>query len=165
MKTCPVCLSTAFDDMSVCFGCLQAFDDVMPVLQYPAILTRELEDDWEIEEPSELPPVRQTVPTTIQVARFHVVISELFGYDIYLRKEEGAELTIGCARDNNIVLPHTESRRHLLKLFYSQGKIWVQDKGSLQKALIGDTLLTGTRCLILGSVLQVGEARIELIDE
>ncbi|MDR1183400.1 MAG: FHA domain-containing protein, partial [Coriobacteriales bacterium] len=94
-----------------------------------------------------------------------VTVPELFGYDIYLRKTEGALLTVGCARDNNIVLPHSESRRHLLKLYYAQGQAWVEDKGSTQQALIEGIPLTGTRCLKQGATLEVGEARIELITE
>jgi pSer/pThr/pTyr-binding forkhead associated (FHA) protein len=71
-------------------------------------------------------------------------------------------LTVGCARDNNIVLPHSESRRHLLNLRYAQGRVWAEDKGSTQQALIEGIPLTGARQLTQGTVLKVGEAHIEL---
>ena len=165
MKICPTCSSTTFDDMAVCYGCLQVFDGTTPVLSYlPS--QQGLSDDSPggelIEKSVPGKPGAQPYSAT-NAARFHVVLSDIFGYEIYLQKEEGKELTVGCARDNNIVLPHTEARRHLLRLYYSQGEIWAQDKGSQQKALIGDTPLTGTRCLKQGTVLQVGEARIELV--
>ena len=170
MKTCYTCSSTAFDDMPICFGCLQPFEGTEPVFSSALVPERDFDDDLELEEPFERPAPGSEVssevtevPNEMTEARFHVAVSELFGYDIYLRKEEGAELTIGCARDNNIVLPHTESRRHLLRLYFSEGEIWAQDRGSQQKALIGDTPLTGTRCLRQGAVLHIGEARIEFL--
>jgi hypothetical protein len=97
-------------------------------------------------------------------ARFHVVMSETFGYDIYLQKIEEKELTVGCARDNNIVLPHTQSRRHPLRIFYSQGKFWVEDKKSKQPAHINGEALAGTRSLQQGEVIKIGEATIELVE-
>gem|GEM_PF-1674074 len=163
MKTCKTCSSTAFDDMSVCYGCLQPFDGTEPVFSHTLVLVSDADDDLELEEPSEWVEDRNDSLSAVPEARFHVAVSELFGYDIYLRKEDGAELTIGCARDNNIVLPHTESCRHLLRLYYAQGEIWAQDRGSQQKALISDAPLTGTRCLKEGGVLHIGEARIELL--
>ena len=177
MKTCPTCLSTAFDDMPVCFGCLRPFDQTEQQHIYPLVLMDNsntdpeayifdsTDDDLIIEEPPEITTTNHRVYIPVREARFHVMVPELFGYDIYMRKEEGAELTVGCARDNNIVLPHTESRRHPLRLYYSQGEIWAQDRESMQKAQIGDMPLTGTCCLKQGAVLQVGEARIELIAE
>jgi len=203
MKTCPWCSSTAFDDMTICYGCLQHFDDntalfaqdglpingsmvTSPVTLYPEDPWDDLEDDMTVEEPSGRPPAKPAkqegwqeqsqitqdlilekapgVYDCVPETRLHVMVSELFGYDIYLRKEEGAELTIGCARDNNIVLPHTESCRHLLRLFHSNGGIWVQDRGSRQKAQLDKIPLTGTRAFKQGAVLQVGEAQIELIE-
>jgi hypothetical protein len=115
----------------------------------------------DIEEPSEA-ALRLT--TAIFSVRFHVAVPELFGYDLYLEKAEGAQLTVGCARDNNIVLPHTESTRHLLRIFYAQGQVWVEDKGSTQRALIDGTPLTGTRCLARGVTLEAGAAKIELVE-
>ena len=50
MKICPSCSSTAFDDMPVCFGCLQPFDtcDPFPFLEE----MEDFEDDWMLEEPT-----------------------------------------------------------------------------------------------------------------
>ena len=163
MKTCKTCSSTAFDDMPLCYGCLQPFDGTEPVFSYTPVLVSDSDDDFELEEPPERETSGSGFVSAAPEARFHVVISELFGYDIYLRREDGAELTIGCARDNNIVLPHTESRRHLLRLYYAQGEIWAQDKGSQQKALIEGAPLSGTRCLKEGTILHIGEAKIELL--
>jgi hypothetical protein len=39
----------------------------------------------------------------------------------------------------------------------------VEDRGSTQQALIEGIPLTGTRCLKPGTVLEVGEARIEFV--
>jgi hypothetical protein len=120
------------------------------------------DDEFLVEEPSE---------ATVQVAdvlpsiRFHVAVSDLFGYDIYLNKVEGAQLTIGCARDNNIVLPHTESRRHILRLYYTQGLVWAENRGSTQQAFIDGVPLTGTRHLKQGVTLKVGEAKIEFVNQ
>ena len=169
MKICPTCSSSAFDDMPVCYGCLQPFHDAGQALSLYSGQIDDSEDDlmvdFVVEEPSGRASLSPQASTVTHEARFHVTISELFGYDIYLLKEEGSELTIGCARDNNIVLPHTESQRHVVRLYYSQGEVWAQDRGSLQKASINDTPLTGTRCLKEGAILQIGEARIELIAE
>jgi hypothetical protein len=96
--------------------------------------------------------------------RFHVTVSGLFGYDVYLRGTEGAQLTIGCARDNDIVLPHTESRRHVLRLYCSQGSVWIEDRGSTQQASIDGIPLKGTRCLVPGAAIEVGSAQIVLLD-
>jgi pSer/pThr/pTyr-binding forkhead associated (FHA) protein len=135
----------------------------LEVIESSAPLRINLEyEDIPVEEPSEC-VLKANSPK--QPARFHVQISDLFGYEIYLQKKEEAQLTIGCARDNNIVLPHTESRRHLLRLFFAQDQIWVEDCGSTQKALIEGIPLTGTRAMAYGSKLQVGGATIELIKE
>jgi hypothetical protein len=202
MKTCPHCQSTAFDDMAVCYGCLQPFDEPM---SQPAALPPSPEvEDLLVEEPTERGQVARAVSTapvaqTAQVAqtapaasavqvapnapsvpsaqpaptaqtaslsiRLHVAMPDLFGYDIYLCKEEGAQLTIGCARDNNIVLPHTESKRHLLRLYYMQGQVWVEDISSTQQALVDNVPLTGTRCLKPSTLLKIGEATIEIVEE
>ncbi|MDR1185358.1 MAG: FHA domain-containing protein [Coriobacteriales bacterium] len=161
MKVCPYCNSTAFDDMAVCYGCLRPFDEATHAPEFLRHVFADEDEELQIEEPSETAVHRTEAFSQI---RLHVAISDLFGYDIYLNREEGAQLTIGCARDNNIVLPHTESKRHLLKLHYAQGQVWAQDMGSTQKALIDQVLLTGTRCLQQGALLEIGEARIELIE-
>jgi hypothetical protein len=153
--------------MPVCYGCLQPFDEAAdPLTATPltAGLSPFVAEDEElpVEEPPEVGLECAGAPLS---ARFHVSVSGLFGYDIYLSRKEGAQLTIGCARDNNIVLPHTESRRHLLRLYYAQARVWAEDKGSTQQALIGGTPLIGTRCLEPGAVLEVGEARIELVGD
>jgi hypothetical protein len=160
--------------MAVCYGCLQPFDEAalpQPVRTYPVVSE---DEELLIEEPSdtllgassETPQgFPQGSPSGSPSVRFHVTVSDLFGYDIYLSRVEGAQLTIGCARDNNIVLPHTESRRHLLKLYYAQGQVWAQDRGSTQQALIEGVPLTGTRNLKQEAVLEVGEARIELVED
>jgi hypothetical protein len=135
--------------MPICYGCLQPFT--------PA------SDDEEllVEEPSE---TGICAADTSSAIRFHVTLSDVFGYDIYLSRTEGAQLTVGCARDNNIVLPHTTSRRHVLSLYYAQGLVWAQDQGSTQQACIEGIPLAGTRHLRQGTVLEVGEAKIELIE-
>ena len=50
MKTCPTCASTAFDDMPICYGCLQPFNKRA---QEPTFDTElpDLLDDLLIEEP------------------------------------------------------------------------------------------------------------------
>jgi hypothetical protein len=109
-------------------------------------------------------PAAPPPPDAVPQLRFHVAVSGLFGYDVYLSGAEGAQLTIGCARDNDIVLPHTESRRHVLRLYYSQGAVWAEDKGSTQQASIGGIPLRGTRCLAPGAAIEVGSARITRLD-
>jgi hypothetical protein len=170
MKVCSHCLGTAFDDMTICYGCLQPLDDEASLeascssagidVDARFLIDSFIEDS--IEEPSE-----RTVPVigAASQIRFHVEMSGLFAYDVYLNRTEGAQLTVGCARDNNIVLPHTESKRHLLRLYYAQGSTWVQDRGSNQQALVEGIPLTGVRCLKRGVILDVGEARIELVED
>jgi pSer/pThr/pTyr-binding forkhead associated (FHA) protein len=63
------------------------------------------------------------------------------------------------------VLPHTESKRHLLRLYYMQGQVWVEDISSTQQALVDNVPLTGTRCLKPGAVLKIGEATIAIVEE
>jgi hypothetical protein len=147
--------------MAICYGCLQPFVEVVYLLEasgYPVVGE---DDELQVEEPSV--EVLNGVDVSPQ-SRFHVSIQGLFGYDIYLNRMEGAQLTIGCARDNNIVLPHTESKRHLLKLYYAQGQVWAEDTGSTQKVLVDNIPLTGTRCLQQGALLEIGEARIEFVE-
>jgi hypothetical protein len=167
MKVCTHCSSSTFDDMPVCYGCLRPFDEEQPPTAFlwpgPVDIADENDDDLlTIEEPSE---VFSPLGSRASLLRFHVTVPDLFGYDIYLETIEQAQLTVGCARDNNIVLPHTESRRHLLRIFYAQGQAWVEDRGSTQCALVDGTPLTGTRCLKQGVVLEMGTARIELVEE
>jgi hypothetical protein len=102
-------------------------------------------------------------PAAIPQLRFHVCVPELFGYDIYLDKVEGAQLRVGCARDNDIVLPHTESRRHVFRLYCSQDSVWAQDKGSSQRPLLDGVALSGTQRLTFGSIIEAGKAKIELL--
>jgi hypothetical protein len=156
--------------MAVCYGCLQPFDDEASLqasyldadVDVDARFFIEDSVDESIEEPSER---TVAVIAAASQVRFHVEMSGLFAYDIYLNRTEGAQLTVGCARDNNIVLPHTESKRHLLRLYYAQGSIWARDRGSNQQALVEGVPLTGVRCLKRGVVLEVGEARIELVED
>ena len=49
MKTCPTCFSTAFDDMAVCYGCLQPFDQVVPEPSNPVTHRSDPEYDREFE--------------------------------------------------------------------------------------------------------------------
>jgi hypothetical protein len=170
MKVCSHCLGTAFDDMAVCYGCLQPFDDEAGLQVSRSNVDSEADDGFliedMIEEPVGEPSDRAAAATGVAPhVRFHVEMSGLFAYDIYLNRTEGAQLTVGCARDNNIVLPHTESKRHLLRLYYAQGSTWAQDRGSNQQALVEGVPLTGVRCLKHGVVLEVGEARIELVED
>jgi hypothetical protein len=160
MKICPHCNSTAFDDMAVCYGCLTPFDETTYLPEPVGGVFADEDEELQIEEPSE--KALCGVEAFLQI-RFHVAISDLFGYDIYLNRAEGAQLTVGCARDNNIVLPHTESKRHPLKLYYAQGQVWAQETGSTQKPLVNQVPLTGTRCLQQGALLEIGKVRIELI--
>jgi hypothetical protein len=171
MKVCSHCLGTAFDDMAICYGCLQPFDDQASLQASFLSADSDANDRFLFEEPIEEPieePSERATAVTVAVAsqvRFHVEISGLFAYDIYLNRTEEAQLMVGCARDNNIVLPHTEAKRHLLRLYYAQGAVWVQDRGSNQQALVDGVPLTGVRCLKRGVALEVGEARIELVDD
>jgi hypothetical protein len=162
MKTCSHCNSTAFDDMAVCYGCLQPFVEATYPCALPERFAADEDDELQVEEPLER--ILSDKDALSQI-RFHVSVPGLFGYDVYLSETEGAQLTIGCARDNNIVLPHTESKRHMLKLFYARGQVWAQDAGSTQKALVDSVPLTGARCLRQGALLEVGGARIELIED
>jgi hypothetical protein len=148
--------------MAVCYGCLLPFDEVLAPCPGISSSTDVADEELFIEEPTERGLGR---PPAVGPFRFHVTVAGLFGYDIYLSRMEGAQLTIGCARDNNIVLPHTESRRHLLRLYYAQAQVWVQDRGSTQQACVEGMPLTGTCCLKQGAVLEVGEAKIELVEE
>ncbi|MDR2105945.1 MAG: FHA domain-containing protein [Coriobacteriales bacterium] len=188
IKTCPHCASTAFEDMTVCYGCLQPFDvaaslsTILPAPGIGVVSSRPLgginpttsvalplpvaiggdEEEFSVEEPSGVVSPSAVKPVSI---RFHVTVSDLFGYDVYLSREEGAQLTIGCARDNNIVLPHIESRRHVLRLYYAQGFVWAEDQGSTQQALVEGVPLAGARRMKRGTALEVGKARIELIED
>jgi hypothetical protein len=188
IKTCPHCASTAFEDMAVCYGCLQPFDGVAllstgspppgigvatgrpsssakPAVRatvLPFAPTGGNDDELPVEEPSEAATAAAARPSSI---RFHVTVSDLFGYDVYLSRREGAQLTVGCARDNNIVLPHIESRRHVLRLYYAQGLVWAEGQGSTQQALIEGVPLAGARRMRHGTALEVGKARIELVED
>ena len=194
MKTCAMCSSTAFDDMPVCYGCLEPFEKTTAKALEECTLYPKLafsDYDMIVEEPKEdlrlsglqsisteamagtEPDAAHNIDTAKSKiaheaertsARFHVVMSELFGYDIYLEKVEKKELSVGCARDNNIVLPHTESRRHPVRIFFSQGQLWVEDRQSKQQVEVDGIALTGTRCLKQGAIIKVGEATIELIE-
>jgi hypothetical protein len=146
--------------MPLCYGCLRLFDDVADFAMVSIPLREGADDELQLEEPSDVTMSLANRPSPI---RFHVAVPDLFGYDIYLDRVEGAQLTVGCARDNNIVLPHHESRRHTLRLYYEQGLVWAEDKGSTQRPLIEGTPLTGTRSLTHGTTLEIGEAKIELI--
>jgi pSer/pThr/pTyr-binding forkhead associated (FHA) protein len=87
-----------------------------------------------------------------------------FGYDVYLQKLDDSELTVGCSRDNNIVLPHTQSRRHPLRIFYLQNQLWAEEKKCRQKVNLDGTPLSGIRCLQQGATIKIGKTTIELIE-
>jgi hypothetical protein len=154
--------------MAICYGCLHPFAETDAEAEalgrslgiLDGILDGNDFEDLPVEEP------REEVLTTVgtgSLVRFHVSVSGLFGYDIYMRRAEGAQLRVGCARDNDIVLPHTESRRHLLSLYYAREQVWVKDCGSTQQAIVEGIPLTGTRSLKPGARLQAGEVTIELV--
>lgn len=46
MKTCPICKSTSFDDMEICFGCMHRFDEA----PYAAVEVMEAHE-IDVEEP------------------------------------------------------------------------------------------------------------------
>ncbi|MDR3307511.1 MAG: hypothetical protein LBS58_01250 [Coriobacteriales bacterium] len=137
MKACPNCNSTTFDDMEVCYGCLHHFD----------------------RPPKPLPV---DGPGGLALARFKVALANLFVYEAVLRKTEGALLTVGCARNNSIVVPQGEVARHQLDIFFSQGQIWAERKG-VPEAGIDGIPFTGTRSIKSGAQLNVGDATITLV--
>ncbi|MDR3315199.1 MAG: hypothetical protein LBS98_01735 [Coriobacteriales bacterium] len=188
MKTCSFCGSTAFDDMDICFGCLHSLDEsveellieephgnqgslpTLPTLPTPPSPLTQQNQLSQLGLPTPPSPFASPNPS-IQtsstqeapaMACLSVCFPRFFSYDVYLLKQEGAELSIGCATDNNIVIPDCEIGRHNLRLFYSQGSIWLEGKGCNQQVLIDDVPLTGTRNLKVGTEVLIGGACINL---
>jgi hypothetical protein len=89
MRTCPCCGSTTFDDMEICYGCLQPLLEEEPAISELALLRETtLEglaglEDLEVEEPHES---LLRAPGTKVSTRFHVQVSDSLGYDIYQSK-------------------------------------------------------------------------------
>ncbi|MDR1422207.1 MAG: FHA domain-containing protein [Coriobacteriales bacterium] len=153
MKTCMHCGATAFDDMDTCFECLTPFPGSEPY----SVFLDEGEFLEEIEEPIDLPPV------ILPPVRLRVEFPGQFLYDAYLVREEGARLRIGCAADNNVIIPQTEVGRHQLTLCYAQGQLWLEDHDSTFPALIDGIPLSGTRKVGEGNAIAVGDALLTLL--
>lgn len=83
MITCSFCGSTAFDDMDICYGCLQPLFGAEPVTHGIGLSHQGDLDDLEVEEPSEDTVQTYTAKTS---TRFHVQLSDSLGYDIYQSK-------------------------------------------------------------------------------
>ncbi len=169
MKTCTICSSTAFDDMSMCYGCLNPFEKTASIILEgctPDIGYTLPDLEMCIEEPVErvYKPISQNMGTTRpNAALFHVSTPNQPSRDVYLQKAENQELTIGTADDNNVVLPNTTNNKLSLRIFYSHKKIWAEDISSSQQTLINGVFLTGVRSLSRGTAIKIGETTIELV--
>jgi hypothetical protein len=117
MKTCPHCKSTGFDDLTVCYGCLQPFIDDSVEREY----LNQNNAPIDVQVVNEAPqhdtatpvslPVDVSKTTTIQsrvtgrhagMARLHIRMPEGYHYDVYLDKPEGASIQIGWVPDVSI---------------------------------------------------------------
>jgi len=138
MKECPHCIARMFDDQDFCFECMR-----------PAII-----------EPEE---VTASYVFEKQVICIEVVMGDTFSYETHLRMIEGAILSVGSACENAIVIPQPEVSKHQLDIFFSQGHLWVEDKGVLSCAQINGVPLNGTKSLQPGSCITVGSASLNLM--
>ncbi|MDR2197752.1 MAG: FHA domain-containing protein [Coriobacteriales bacterium] len=173
MKTCLQCGATAFDDMDVCFGCLNPFMEAGEDLELlgeveepgvlPGVLLGALPLPVEAERLFKaLPDVGQEASSVSPACRVRVEFPGHFLYDTYIVQQDGASLRIGCAADNNIIIPQTEVGRHQLTLRYAQGQLWLEDHGSTHPALIDGIPLSGTRGVGEGVTIKVGDALLTL---
>jgi hypothetical protein len=126
--------------MDICYGCLHPLEQTLEAL--PSV---SLED--------------------ARIARFSVVLLGAFSYEMRLKKREGALLTVGSASANNIVIPSAAVAQHQLDIFYSQERIWIEEKGLSCETDIDGIPLLGTRSIKPGAQLQVGDAVITLVSD
>lgn len=198
MRICPTCSSTAFEDMAICYGCLEPFEanaaaslagvaGIQGSSTYLEFFSTE--DELAIEEPPDgsagaMPPaspVYEWQGTALENAsshcdgmavpayeqpdtfHFHIAGNETHGYDVYMLRKDGQELTIGQEHDSNN-LPLNEYREPwMLQVCFTQGQMWAENKYSCHKATTDGEELSAARVLHPGDTIWVGGCKIEFI--
>jgi pSer/pThr/pTyr-binding forkhead associated (FHA) protein len=94
---------------------------------------------------------------------FEVAFGDDLRYEAYLRKIEGALLSVGRAAHNTIIMPDPGIAEHQLDIFYSQGLLWVEDKGDDQVVLLDGSPVSGTRSMRPGACIELGPAQLSLV--
>ncbi|MDR3136878.1 MAG: hypothetical protein LBU07_05665 [Coriobacteriales bacterium] len=141
MKACPNCSSVTFDDMDICYDCMNPFVE----------------------------PIRHDLSNTAAAdhlgsIRFQVVVAEQFAYEMILIKADGHALSVGSAANNEIVIPQERVGEHHLHIFFAHGRVWVESTDACRAASIDGQPISGTLCVNNGSQLQVGDACITLME-
>ena len=138
MKECPHCTARMFDDQDFCFECMQS-----TICSQDGIAACSTNEG--------------------QMICFEVLVGNNLKYETRLRKIEGALLRVGSACENTIVIPELGISEHQLDIFFSQGLLWAEDKGSISCVELNGMPLESPRSMQLGACLSVGTARLNLI--
>ena len=136
MKDCPHCVAQLFDDQDFCYECSQPL----------------------YEAPESISPGNNELMACIEVT-----VGDSFTYEARLRKTEGASLSVGSACENAIVIPQPEVQSHELDIFYSQGYLWVEERGTGSCTLLNGTPLRGTRNIQPGARITMGNTCLSLV--
>ena len=95
----------------------------------------------------------------------HIVLVEpasSSGGSFILSDREGAALTIGRAKGNDVVIPDPTVSRHHLRLKVEMGRVMAEDLGSRNHSFLDGAKLMGKEPIQAGQVLEVGSSRISL---
>lgn len=106
MKVCPVCQARAFDDASICYGCMYRFNDVLPDAQLAAG-----EAEWEPEEVSVKDCATGVQDVSLPVGRHVLLADETRGCD-----EEGAPQTRRGSRQPGATVDRSSPVKEALQL-------------------------------------------------
>ena len=131
MKKCPHCAALHFDDQDFCYECMQTVVEMAESSSASASLSQ-------------------------QMICIEVAVGDSFSYEARLRKTEGALLSVGSARGNAIVIPQEDVSEHQLDIFFSQGRLWAEDKNAASSVYLNGIPLNGTRSIQPGARITMG---------
>jgi len=165
IKECPQCRSKLFSDMGTCYECMYEFPRAVQDSKAEA-----LED--------------------LRMTRLKVVLGDLCAYELLLRQQEGAFVSIGGDADNAVIVSDQDIAAHQCAIFFSEGLLWAEDQSALENAaafsamqdqnrigeeaafsspaaaartILNGAPLNGASPLSQGSELRVGEACITVL--
>jgi hypothetical protein len=99
------------------------------------------------------------------VARIKVVLANYFSYEMLLTKIDGRSLSVGSAADNAIVIPQPQVAAHQLEIFFARGQLWVETAANNFIPATDGVNISDTRCLTVSTPLEVGDAKITLLQD
>jgi hypothetical protein len=105
-----------------------------------------------------------TATAATGAARLKVALAGHFCYEMLLNKSDGHSLSVGSSSDNAIVIPQAQVADHQLEIFFAQGKVWVENSSPSRLGSTTSVAAVGIHTIGPGAELEVGDARITLLE-